>query len=145
MMFSYPIELIPDDNGTFLVLCPLLPIVATFGEDETSAHHHALDAIETALASMIDDGEDIPAAPARAKSKWHVDLPVLTSMKLALYLALRNENLTRAELARRLNWKRESVDRLFRLDHHSRPEQLEAAMSVLGKRFEIGIKEATDV
>jgi antitoxin HicB len=144
MMFSYPIELTPDDNGTFLVTCPLLPIVATFGEDETSAQQHALDAIEAAIASMIDDGDDIPVASPKIKMKWRVDLPVLTSMKLALYLALRKENLTRAELSRRLNWKRESVDRLFRLDHHSRPEQLEAAMSILGKRFEIDIKEATD-
>jgi len=29
-----------------------------------------------------------------------------------------------AELSRRLGWKRESVDRLFRLDHASRLEQL---------------------
>jgi antitoxin HicB len=59
MMLGYRIELTPDDD-TFLVTCPQLPIVATFGETKDEARTHAVDAIETALASMIDDGEDIP-------------------------------------------------------------------------------------
>ena len=59
-MFGYRIELTPDDNGTFLVTCPQLPIVATFGDSVETAKRHAVDAIETALDSMIDDGEDIP-------------------------------------------------------------------------------------
>ena len=41
---------------------PLIPMVVTFGETEADARRHAVDAIETALASMIDNGEDIPRA-----------------------------------------------------------------------------------
>jgi antitoxin HicB len=48
-------------------------------------------------------------------------------------------NITRAELARRLNWKRESVDRLFRLNHVTRLEQFVAAFRALGHRVEISV------
>jgi antitoxin HicB len=131
-MLEYTVMLQPDDNGTLLVTCPQLPIVATFGKDEADALHHAVDAIEAALASMIDDGENIPR-PSRRRGGHPVRLPLMTSLKLQLYWALRDAGITRAELARRLHWNRESVDRLFRLDHRSRLEQIEAAFAALGK------------
>ena len=141
MMLDYRIELTPDDNGTFLVTCPQLPIVTTFGETEADAMRHAVDAIEAALASMIDDGEDIPL-PVRSGPGVPVRLPLMTLLKLQLYWALRDAGITRAELARRLSWNRESVDRLFRLDHRSRLEQIEAALSVLGRKVDIKVREA---
>ncbi|PSJ19663.1 HicB family protein, partial [Halomonas sp. ND22Bw] len=39
---------------------------------------------------------------------------------------------------RRLNWKRESVDRLFRLDHRSRLDQIEAAFNAIGEEVSVG-------
>jgi antitoxin HicB len=140
MMLSYRIELAPDDNGTFLVTCPQLPIVVTFGETEEAAKSHAVDAIETAIASMIDDGEDIPLPDYEPGIS--VDIPLLTALKVNLYWALRASGITRAELARRLGWNRESVDRLFRLDHKSRLEQIEAAFHALHKRVELEVREA---
>ena len=140
-MLDYKVQLTPDDNRTFLVTCPQLPIVATFGESEAEALRHAVDAIETALASMIDDGDSIPR-PSRSATGIPVRLPLLTNLKLELYWALRAASITRAELARRLGWKRESVDRLFRLDRRSRLEQLEAAFTVLGRTVDVDVKEA---
>jgi antitoxin HicB len=61
---------------------------------------------------------------------------------LQLYWALREEGITRAELARKLHWNRESVDRLFRLDHRSRLEQLEAAFTALGRTVDMKVREA---
>lgn len=102
-MLAYRVELTPDDNETLLVLCPSLPMVATFGETRDAALLHARDAIETALASMIADGEDVPPADPDGTL---VRLPMLTTLKVALYQALREVGITRAELARRLGWKR---------------------------------------
>jgi antitoxin HicB len=70
-----------------------------------------------------------------------VVLPALSSLKLELYWALRTAGLTRAELARRLGWNRESVDRLFRLDHMSRLDQLEIAFRALGRRVDVSASE----
>lgn len=140
MMLAYRVELTADDNGTFLVRCPDLPIVVTFGETEADASLQAVDAIETALASMIADGEEIPRP--RDGAGPLIALPLMTTLKLNLYWALRESGLTRADLTRRLGWNRESVDRLFRLDHRSRLEQIEAAMTVLGKTFDVEVREA---
>lgn len=138
-MLAYHVELTPDDNGTLLVLCPSLPMVASFGETREDALSHARDAIETALASLIADAEDIPPAD---RAGTLVRMPLLTTLKVELYRALREAGITRAELARRLNWKRESVDRLFRLDHASRLEQIEAAMAAIGKTFDVEVQAA---
>jgi antitoxin HicB len=44
---------------------------------------------------------------------------------------------------RRLGWRsRESVDRLFRLDHASRLDQIEAAFRALGRRIDVKVESA---
>jgi antitoxin HicB len=68
-----------------------------------------------------------------------VSLPTLSALKVLLYKSLRSEGVTRAELARRLGWHREQVDRLFRLDHASRLDQLEAAYRAVNQNIEISI------
>jgi predicted RNase H-like HicB family nuclease len=54
MMLHFPIKLEPDDNGSLLVTCALLPEVTSFGDDEADALRHAADAIEEALGSVMD-------------------------------------------------------------------------------------------
>ena len=90
----------------------------TFGEGKADAIKHARDAIEEAIAARMADGREVPEP--RGKNRVLVILPMQTSLKVELYRLLTRENVTRAELMRRLNWKRESVDRLFRLNHATR-------------------------
>jgi len=139
-MLSYRIKLEPDDNGTLLVTCPSLPEVTTFAENENDAIRHAVGAIEEAIAARMADGVDIPEGHQRGPHLAR--LPALTVLKVELYRRLREAHITRAELARRLGWKRESVDRLFRLDHASRLEQLEAAFRALGQAVSVSVHAA---
>src|SRR5262249_53781086 len=139
MTVYYRIKIEPDDNCTLMVTCLAMPEVTTFGNDEADAMHHAADAIEEALAARISDGVDIPA-PALERRGRAVALPLMTALKVSLYRSLREARLTRADLMRRLGWKRESVDRLFRLDHASRLDQLEAAFKALGHTLDVSIK-----
>ena len=140
-MLRYRIKLEPDDNDTLLVTCPALPEVTTFGEDEAHALRRAADAIEEALAGRIADGASIPVSAA--KSRGHVvTLPLMTSLKVMLYNALRETGITRAELTRRLKWNRELVDRLFRLDHASRLDQIEAGFRALGRSVAVSVEKA---
>ena len=121
MRLTYPVKLEPDDNGTLLVTCSALPEVTTFGEDEADAIEHARDAIEEAIAARMANGREVPEP--KGKNRVLVVLPMQTSLKVERYRLLTRENVTRAELMRRLNWKCESVDRLFRLNHAPRLEQ----------------------
>jgi antitoxin HicB len=135
-MLTYRLNLEPDDNGTLLVTCPAFPEVTTFGENEADAIAHAVNAVEEAIAARISEREPLPR-PERGKLR----LPLQTALKAALYETLRQSNITRAELGRRLGWKREQVDRLFRLDHASRLDQLEAAFRALHREADVQIRE----
>jgi antitoxin HicB len=144
-MLIYPIHLAPDDNNTFLVTSPVFPEVTTFAETREDAVAHARNALEEALGARMSVGEDIPApfSPDLEQTMDGADtaairLPALTSLKAGLYQAMRVAGVTRAELARRLNWKRESVDRLFRLNHRSRLDQIEAAFNAIGEEVSVG-------
>ena len=144
-MIAYKVKLEPDDNDTLLVTSPELPGLVTYGEDRGDALKHAVGALEELIASEIADGHDVPRPRGTSRLKRDealVALPALSALKLELYWALRASKITRAELARRLSWNRESVDQLFRLDHASRLDQLEAAFSALGRRIDVSIARA---
>jgi hypothetical protein len=54
---------------------------------------------------------------------------------------MNEQHMTKAELARRLNWKYPQVDRLFDTHHRSQLTQLVAAAAVLGKSFVVGMED----
>lgn len=132
---AYRIVLTPDTNDTLLVQCPALPEVTTFGETTEEARHYASLAIQEAIAGRIHDGADVPPGDGDGDAEA-APLPLLIGLKVDLYRALRERGMTRAELARRLGWNRNSVDRLFDVNHASRLEQIEAALGALGYRVE---------
>jgi antitoxin HicB len=137
-MLTYPIELTPDDNGTFLVTCPDLPEVTTFGDDEADAILRAGDALEEALAARIADRRNIPET-SEAGARIVVSLPVQTAMKVALYNSMLEAGLRKADLARKLQAHGPQIDRLFDLRHASRLDQMEAAFNALGKRIDVRV------
>jgi antitoxin HicB len=143
-MLGYRIDIEPDDNDTFLVTCPALPELTTFGETPQDATRRASDAVEEALAARMSEGRDLPSLERADDDRGaFAVLPVVTSLKVALYRAIREDGITRAELQRRLQWPhREQVDRLFRLDHASRFQQLEAAFNALGRDLEVSVKRS---
>jgi antitoxin HicB len=142
---AYLIQTAPDDNGTMLVTCKAFPEVTTFGANDREVLDNARAAIEEAIAARISDGDPLPLRTTdsdrkRRKGVW-VKLPLLTSLKAQLYMAMREAGVTRAELARRLGWHREQVDRLFRLDHASRVDQIEAAFEKLHRHVDVQVCE----
>ena len=141
-MLRYPVILKRDTNGTMRVEFPDVPEAHTFGEDVDEALMQAVDALESALSLYIDARRDIPQpSPVQPRGKAVV-LPALAEAKIALYTAMRNAKVGKAELARRLNCHLPQVDRLLDLNHASRFDQLEAAFRILGKRLSVEVHEA---
>lgn len=141
----YELSLTPDDNGTWLVTAPAFDEVVSFGETQEEACRHGRNAIEEAIAGRIADSEDIPFPLKETTGRGHfVEVPALVFLKSALYMILREQGKTRADLMRALNVKREHVDRLFRLDHNSRLDSLEDAFKALGQplRFDMDFPQA---
>ena len=131
-MTYYPIT-IEMDEDVWLVTSPDFPEVITFGETLEDAHHRACDAIEEAVAARISDKQALPIPRDEQEAgQYAIQLPALSFLKSLLYMLCRIDNVSRAELCRRLEWNRESVDRLFRLDHKSQLGQMEDAFQAIG-------------
>ena len=138
-MAWYELKLQPDGD-TWLVLAPAFDEVVSYGDDQEAACRNGLDAILQAIAGRIADGEAIPAPMVDTPAKGtFVQLPLIVFLKSALYMILREQGKTRADLMRMLGWHREQVDRLFRLDHNSTLDQLEKAFAALGTPLRLDV------
>jgi len=136
---TYPVELRPDDNGTVLVTFPDFEGAHTYGDDEDEAQARAVDALVTVLDEYIRTEREIPNP---STGDHYVAVPALTVTKLLLYIAMRRQRVTKADLAERLGWHKPQVDRLFKLFHQSRLDQLEQAFRALGMRLVVTAEHA---
>jgi antitoxin HicB len=132
-MLAYPI-VIEDDDGALLVTSPDFVELTTFGDDRDEAMARAVDALGEAIAARIHRREDVPE-PSRGET--YVTLPTLTSVKVLLYQGMREQGVGKAELARRLGWHMPQVDRVLDVEHHSRLDQMDAALGAIGRRLEV--------
>jgi antitoxin HicB len=138
----YPLTLRPDRNGTIIAQAVDAPGALTVGRDEADAIAQARDALLTLFAYLISEDEPLPS-PSRPKRRQPCAvLPPMAAAKLAIYQAMREAGLTKAALAERLRCDPCQVRRLLDLDHHSRLDQLEAALFALGKRLVIDVQDA---
>jgi len=139
---SYPAALTPDPEGGFTVTFRDVPEAITEGDTREEALLRAEDALESALAMYIAAKERLPV-PSKPEPDEHiVPLSALGMAKTALYDAMREQGVNRAELARRLRWHLPQVSRLLDLRHASRMEQVEAALAALGLRLIVDVARA---
>jgi antitoxin HicB len=140
-MLNYPVHLEPAEEGGFVVTFPDVPEAITQGEDLEEALMHAQDALETALSFYISGKKDIPT-PSPADGSTVVTPSALGCAKIGIYQAMRAQGVSKAQLARKLNWHLPQVDRLLDLCHTSRLDQVEAALAVLGYTLTLTLKKA---
>lgn len=140
-LLSYPVVLVEDDNDTILVDFPDFPECHTFGDDAEDALARAVDALESVIMGRMAGRKDIPP-PSRARGRPTVTLPLQSAIKTAIYQAMREQEMTKARLARKMGWNPPQVDRLLSLRHRTRLDLLEQALAALGKKAEVRILEA---
>ena len=139
-MLAYPIML-EDDDGTLLVTSPDFPELTTFGDDREEAVARAVNALEEAIAARIHDRKDIPA-PSQGKA--YAVLPTLISVKVMLYQGMRDQDIGKAELARRLGWFLPQVDRVLDVQHRSGMDMMDAALGAIGRRLHVTAAATAD-
>ena len=132
-MLAYPITL-EEDDGAVLATSPDFPELTTFGDGREEAVTRAVEALEEAIAARIHDRKDIPS-PSRGAS--YAILPTLTSVKIMLYQGMRDQGITKAELARRLGWHLPQVDRVLDVQHRSWLDQIDAALGAIGRQLHV--------
>jgi len=125
------VEKVGDASLSWLITAPAFPEIRFLADDNREAFVQGLHAIEEAIARRFANGVDIPA-PTNTRPGYFVEVPAMTFLKVALHMICSRRGVSRAELSRRLEWHREQVDRLFRLDHECRLDQMEAAFEAVG-------------
>ena len=95
----------------------------------------AVDALGEAIAARIHDRRDIPMPSSVGEVQ--VLLPTITAVKVILYQGMRDQNIGKAEFARRLGWHLPQVDRVLNVNHHSRLDRMDAALGAIGRRLEV--------
>ena len=69
-------------------------------------------------------------------------VPLWLAPKLALYLAMRDQQVNNSELARRLGVHERVIRRMLDPEHASKAEKIQAALAALGKQMTVEVCDA---
>lgn len=134
---TYPARFERGEEGELLVTFRDLPEATTFGWSEEEAYAEAADCLGEALASRIRDEEGVPEPSPIEAGDHAIVAPVEIAAKIAVYKAFRAANLSRCELARRLDIGENEVRRILDPGHRTKLDRLERAARALGVRFQL--------
>ncbi|WP_419848790.1 type II toxin-antitoxin system HicB family antitoxin [Candidatus Poriferisocius sp.] len=132
MIYAYPCDLTPDADGWFVATFPDVPEAVTGGPDRAEAMKMAADALAVALSGYLQSGRDVPPPGTPVEQQELVAVPTVVAAKLALYSAMREQEVTKVELARRLSISEAAVRRLVNPDHRSHIGQVNKALAAVG-------------
>lgn len=140
--FAYPARFSAGKDGRVLVEFIDLPRVGTDGKDEREAMEEAIDALGSDLSIRLSRHEDIPSPSAPKRGQRLVPVPLWLAPKLALYLAMREQDVSNSELARRLGVHERVVRRMLDPEHATKAEKIQTALAVLGKQMTVEVRDA---
>jgi antitoxin HicB len=140
--FTYPARFTAGSGGRILVEFVDLPRVSTDGKDHHEAMEEAMDALGSDLSIRLSRREEIPAPSAVKRGQRLVPVPLWLAPKLALYLAMRDQEVSNSELARRLGLHERVIRRMLDPEHASKAEKIQAALGALGKQMTVEVRDA---
>jgi len=141
-VFTYPARFTAGSDGRILVEFVDLPRVATDGKNDREAMEEAMDALGSDLSIRLSRREKIPAPSAARRGERLVAVPLWLAPKLALYLAMRDQQVNNSELARRLGVHERVIRRMLAPEHASKAETIQAALAALGKQMTVQVHDA---
>src|SRR5580658_10121204 len=140
--FTYPARFTAGSDGRVLVKFIDLPRVATDGKDDREAMEEAIDALGSDLSIRLSRREEIPKLSVAKRGQRLVPVPLWLAPKLALYLAMRDQQVNNSELARRLGIHERVVRRMLDPRHATRTEKIQTALAILGKHLTVEVRDA---
>jgi antitoxin HicB len=136
--FSYPAKFRAGRDGRVMVEFVDLARVATDGKDD----RQAMDALGSDLSIRLSRREEIPTPSSAKRGERLVPVPLSLAPKLALYLAMRDQQVNNSDLARRLGIHERVIRRMLDPEHATKAEKIQAALAVLGKQMTVEVRDA---
>ena len=140
--FAYPARFTAGSDGRVLVEFVDLPRVSTDGKDDREAIEEAIDALGSDLSIRLSRREEIPTPSAAKRGQRLVPVPLWLAPKLALYLAMRDQQVNNSELARRLGVHERVIRRMLDPERATKAERIQAALAALGKQMTVEVRDA---
>lgn len=82
---------------------------------------------------------DIPLPSPARRGERTAATPVTTALKAAVYVAMREQEVSKSELARRMRVNEKEARRMLDPRHPTKVPTLERALAALGRRAEISV------
>lgn len=142
--FGYPVSLIQQKEGGYLIKFLDFPEAITQGETVIDALNEAADCLEEAIANRINLKLDIPGASELKKNQTLVFLSATLSAKMALYLEMKNRKFNNSYLSKKLDCDEKEVRRLLDPYYHSKFPKLEQALKAMGKRLSVKVSKSIE-
>ncbi len=139
--FAYPVRLTTDaKDGGYVVTCRDLPEAITQGDSIEEALSEAEGAIQAALEARIEDDLEIPVPSKPEHGEEVVSPPISTVLKAAVYVEMKEQAISKSELARRMHVNEKEARRMLDPKHPTKVPTLERALAVLGRRPVVSVQ-----
>ena len=156
MRYAYPCSIIRDEEEAlasgreaYVVTFPDVYGANTGAWSWNDAVDMAKDCLEVALGMYVEAREDIPVPGQLEDGQVLISVAPIVAAKLALYTAMREQNVTNVALADRLGLQENAVRRLLDPGHRSHITSVEKALAVVGRSLvledRIAVKQAEPI
>jgi antitoxin HicB len=108
----------------------------------SEAFEEAMDALGSDLSIRLSRREEIPVPSGAKRGYRMVQVPLSLAPKLALYVAMRDQQVNNSELARRLGVHERVVRGMMDPQHATKAEKIQATLAVLGKQMTVEMRDA---
>lgn len=139
---AYPARFQRDPDGRVVVSLVDFPHSHTDGKDFAEAMEEASDLLGSVIAQHLADRTEVPSPSGPKRGHRMVAVPVWIAGKLALDFAMREQEISNSELARRLGVRETVIRRMLDPNHATKTVKLQAALAALGKRLVVAIEDA---
>ncbi|MFH1932176.1 MAG: type II toxin-antitoxin system HicB family antitoxin [Pseudomonadota bacterium] len=106
------------------------------------ALEEARDCLEEAIAVSITDNLDFPFPSPIRKGQHAIPLTAQMSAKAALYIAVRETDISKSELAHRLGVDEKEIRRMLSPRHQTKLPRIEQALLALGYQLSVSLQKA---
>ena len=135
MQYAYPCDFTPDtaEGDGFVVTFPDLGRGATGAATFKESIILAEDALVVTLSTYMDCDEELPPPSPWVEGQELIGVQPLIAAQLDLYNTMRQQNLSRAALAKRLGVSQAAVKRLLTLNYRTPITQVRRALAAISQ------------
>ena len=137
MRYTFPclIKGNENDGDGFVVTFPDVEGAVTGGFTFKESIILAEDCLVVSLASYMDCQEQLPTPSPWAKGQELISVQPLIAAQLDLYTAMSEQNISLADLGKRLGLGEEAVSKLLTLDYKTSIGEVAKALEALGRKL----------